>query len=132
MKIIQIVLACVAVFFGLLTMIAGISVIMGLSPGYIVFRPLLIYNTIMGVVYVAAGIAIWNNSKHGVNSAAFIFFLNLVVLAVIYFFYLKGSLIAVDSLRAMSLRTIVWLALFGGLVWLNHKNKHCNIKSGCM
>jgi len=50
------------------------------------------------------------------------------VLAAIYFLYTEGNLIAVDSLRAMSLRTVVWLALFAGLVWLSIRNKLSGFK----
>ena len=123
MKITQSVLALVATLFGLATIFAGTRVLLGSDPGYIVFRPLLIYNTAMGIVYVAAGILIWRNFKQGMYVAAAIFFLNLVVLAAIYFLYTEGSSIAVDSLRAMSLRTAVWLVLFAGLWWLNRSNK---------
>lgn len=120
MKITQSLLALVAVLFGLLTMFAGSRVLLGSDPGYIVFRPLLIYNSIMGGVYVMAGIIAWRNIKPGTFMAATIFVLNLVVLAVIYFLYSKGTAIAVDSIRAMSLRTVVWLALFAGLGWLRY------------
>ncbi|PCI66823.1 MAG: hypothetical protein COB26_10815 [Piscirickettsiaceae bacterium] len=128
MKIAQSVLSLVATLFGLATIFAGTSVLLGSDPGYIVFRPLLIYNTAMGIVYVAAGIIIWRNFKQGMYVAAVIFFLNLVVLAAIYFLYTEGNLIAVDSLRAMSLRTVVWLALFAGLVRLSSRNKLSGFK----
>jgi len=128
MKITQSVLALVATLFGLATIFAGARVLLGSDPGYIVFRPLLIYNTAMGIVYVAAGIIIWRNFKQGMYVAAAIFILNLVVLAAIYFLYTEGSSIAVDSLRAMSLRTVVWLALFAGLVWLSSRNKPFGFK----
>ncbi len=128
MKIIQRVLALVAVFFGLATVFAGTRVLLGSDPGYVVFRPLLIYNTAMGIVYVAAGIISWRGLKQGMYVAATIFVLNLVVLAAIYFLYTEGNSIAVDSLRAMSLRTVVWLALFVGLGWLSRRNKLCAAK----
>ena len=123
MKLIQNLLAFVAVLFGLVTIFVGARVLLGLDPGYIVFRPLLIYNTLMGIVYVAAGVTAWRNIKQGKNLAAAVFVLNFVVLTAIYFLYTEGSSIAVESLRAMSLRTIVWLALFAGLGWLSRKNK---------
>lgn len=123
MKIIQIVLVLAAALFGLATIIAGTRVLLGSDPGYIVFRPLLIYNTAMGIVYVAAGTIAWRSLKHGMYVAAGIFVLNLFVLAAIYFLYTEGSSIAVDSLRAMSLRTVVWLVLFSGLWWLCRRNK---------
>ena len=40
--------------FGFITVFAGSSVLLGVDPGYIVFRPLVIYNSVMGIVYIAA------------------------------------------------------------------------------
>ena len=124
MKITQNILVTVAVLFGLLTIFAGTRVLLGSDPGYIVFRPLLIYNTTMGIVYVAAGIIAWRNIKQGMYVAAAIFVLNLIVLTAIFFLYREGSSIAVDSLRAMSLRTVVWFALFSGFWWLCRSKKN--------
>ncbi len=123
MKITRSVLTLVAVLFGLVTIFAGTRVLFGSDPGYIVFRPLLIYNTIMGIIYIIAAIIAWSNFKQGMYVAAAIFLLNLVVLISIYFLYTEGSPIAVESLRAMSLRTIVWLALFSGFGLLYYKEK---------
>ncbi len=128
MKIIQSVLVLVAALFGLVTIIAGTRVLLGSDPGYIVFQPLLIYNTVMGVVYLAAGIIARRNLKQGMYVAAGIFILNLFVLAAIYFLYTKGSTIAIDSLRAMTLRTVVWFVLFAGLWWLNNRKKSYGVK----
>lgn len=123
MKLIRNILVIVAVLFGLVTIFAGTRVFLGSDPGYIVFRPLLIYNTVMGMVYVAAGIIAWRNIEQGMVVAAAIFVLNLIVLTVIFFLYTKGHSIAVDSLRAMSLRTGVWFALYAGFWWLCRSNK---------
>ena len=123
MKITQNALATVAVLFGLVTIFAGTRVLLGSDPGYIVYRPLLIYNAVMGIVYVSAGIIALRNVKQGMYVAAVIFALNLVVLSAIYYLYTEGSAIAIDSLRAMTLRTVVWLALFAGFGWLSYRNK---------
>ena len=123
MKIIQNSLATVAVLFGLVTIFAGTRVLLGSNPGYLVFRPLLIYNAAMGIVYVAAGIIAWRNIKQGMTVAAAIFVLNLIVLTAIFYLYTQGNSVAVDSLRAMSLRTAVWLALFSGFWWLCRSNR---------
>lgn len=123
MKIIKIILVLVAALFGLATIFAGTRVLLGSDPGYIIFRPLLIYNTVMGIVYLAAAIIAWRNLKQGMYMAAAIFVLNLIVLVAIYFLYTKGNSVAIDSLRAMSLRTTVWLVVFVGLGWLSHRKK---------
>ena len=128
MKITRNILVAVAVLFGLLTIFAGTRVLLGSNPGYIVFRPLLIFNVVMGIVYVAAGIIAWRNIKQGMYVAATIFVLNLIVLTAIFFLYTEGNSIAVDSLRAMSLRTVVWFVLFAGFWWLYRGNKFDGFK----
>ena len=128
MKITQNILVSVAILFGLLTIFAGTRVLLGSDPGYIVFRPLLIFNAAMGIVYVAAGIIAWRNIKQGMYVAAAIFVLNLIVLTAIFFLYIEGNSIAVDSLRAMSLRTVVWFVLFAGFWWLCRSNKFDGLK----
>lgn len=107
-------LAFVAIIFGIATLFAGGSVLLGSDPGYVVFRPLLIYNTLMGGAYFAGGVALWCNAKVGRAAAATIFLLNLFVLVGIFIVNRSGGAVAVDSLRAMSFRTVVWLALFLG------------------
>ena len=122
MKIIQGVLALAASLFGLATIIAGARVLTGTDPGYIVFRPLLIYNTAMGIAYVAAGVIAWRNLDRGKYAAATIFVLNLLVLGATGYLYAVGSAVAIDSLHAMIFRTVAWLALFLGMVWMSHRN----------
>lgn len=101
----------VAVLFGLATLVAGSRVLLGTDPGYVVYRPLLVYNTIMGVAYLAAGVAIWRGLRGGVYPAATIFVLNLSVLVGVTILRSRGGAIAEDSLRAMTLRTLVWLVI---------------------
>jgi len=122
MKIIHNIFVTIAILFGLVTIVAGTRVLLGTNPGYIVFFPLLIYNAIMGIVYVVAGITVWRNIKQGMQMAAAIFLLNTLVLTIIFLMYKQGFAIAVDSLRAMSLRTFIWFVLFAGFWWLYRNN----------
>jgi hypothetical protein len=111
----------VASAFGVATVIAGGRVLAGADPGYVVFRPLLIFNTAMGVAYLAAGIITWRSLERGRVAAAAVFFLNLVVLGAIGYLYAAGGAVAVESIRAMAFRAGVWLVLFLGLAWLNRQ-----------
>lgn len=111
-----------ASLFGVVTVIAGTRVLAGSDPGYIVFRPLLLYNTLMGIGYVAAGIVTWRNIERGKHAAAAIFLLNWLVLGTIGCLYAAGGAVAIESLRAMIFRTAVWLVLFLGLVWMSRRN----------
>ena len=113
--------ALVAALFGLVTIMAGTRVLLGLDPGYVVFRPLLVYNTAMGAAYLAAGFIAWRSPERGRHAAAAIFVLNLLVLGAIAYLYAAGGGVAVESVRAMSLRTVVWLGLFLGLAWVSRR-----------
>lgn len=121
-RLLQNILALVAILFGLVTVFAGARVLLGADPGYVVFGPLLIYNTIMGFSYIAAGVMAWRSLVRGRQAAAAIFVLNLLVLAAIGTLYATGGAVAVESVRAMTLRSVVWLALFIGLAWLGRKH----------
>lgn len=117
-RIVQILAAAVAALFGVATLFAGGRVLLGSDPGYEVFRPLLLYNTVMGAAYLAAGIIVWRSVEAGRYAAGAIFLLNLLVLSGILVVYRSGGAVAVESLRAMTLRTAVWLVLFLAVSWL--------------
>ncbi len=114
----RILMAAVGIGFGLMTLVAGTRVLGGADPGYVVFRPLLLFNTAMGVAYVAAGIAMLRSLVQGKRAAGAIFALNLVALATIAAVFASGSAVAGASLGAMTLRTLVWFALFAGMARL--------------
>lgn len=122
LKISQKALALLAVLFGTITIFAGGRVLAGTSPGYVVFLPLLIYNTLMGFAYVGVGTVVWRNLNLGRNGAFVVFVLNLIVLAAIGIALAAGEAVAKDSLGAMTLRTVVWLGIFSGLWWLGRRN----------
>jgi hypothetical protein len=121
-NIIQKILALVAVLFGLLTTIVGFRVLTGSDLGYIVFRPLLIYNTAMGTAYVSAGVIAWRNVAQGKHAAATIFVLNLLVLGLISYLHVGVSVVAIESVRAMIFRTVAWFVLFLGMVLVSRRN----------
>lgn len=117
-------LALVAIVFGLVTIFAGGRVLLGADPGYIVFRPLLVYNTGMGLAYIAAGVAAWLSPVRARQAAATIFALNLLVLVAIAALHAPGDSVAIESVRAMTLRTVVWLALFVAFAWLGRRSRN--------
>lgn len=116
--VVRFVVSTVAVLFGIATLAAGGRVLLGADPGYVVFLPLLAYNTVMGVAYIAAGVAVWRNPSAGKSAAAGILALNVLVLGATLIASRSGATIANDSVRAMILRTVVWLALFVGAHWI--------------
>ena len=76
----------------------------------------------MGTAYVAAGVLAWRSFDRGKYAAGAIFVLNFLVLVAVGYLYSAGSAMAIDSLRAMILRTIVWLVLFLGLAWVSYRS----------
>jgi hypothetical protein len=102
--------ALAAGVFGLVTIVAGTRVLTGADPGYVVFRPLLVFNTVMGFVYVLAAVQIWRDARRGCVWARGVALVNLAVLLVIAVLYVAGWSIAVDSLAAMTVRTLTWVA----------------------
>ena len=128
-RIVQRSLAFVAIAFGLLTLVAGGRVLAGHDPGYVVYRPLLFFNTAMGVAYVVAGFLMIRKPRQGKLAAAAIFLLNVFVFAFIGYLYANSDVVAIDSIRAMTLRTGVWLALFLGMARLMVRQHSISRKS---
>lgn len=116
-KWLQILIAAAAIVFGLLTVFAGSRVLFGISdPDYIVFLPLLIFNTLMGFIYVVTGFIILRSAQKGKVASKVIFMLNLLVLGIILLLYfLSSDQVAIDSIKAMSFRTTFWLAIYWSL-----------------
>ncbi len=107
----------VGVLFGVASLAAGGSVLAGRDPGYLVSRPLVWFNTAMGLVYVLVGVVAWRRMPTAWKGAALIAGINGLVLGAVAFQYRSGGLVAVDSVRAMILRSAVWLLLAFVLAW---------------
>ena len=108
----QYLVAILAVLFGALTIFAGGRVLAGSDPGYVVFQPLLMYNTLMGFVYVVTGLTIWRKIQTGKKAAGIVFGLNTIVLIGIVILYQIGEGVAVDNLKAMAFRTVAWMGFY--------------------
>jgi len=117
-------LSLIGIIFGLVTIISGGSVLLGSNPGYVVFFPLVVFNTVMGFAYVVSGGIAWRNPVRGKTMAGFIFLLNVGVLIAITYLYFGGSAIAHQSLGAMSFRSIVWFIIYLGLARSVNKQSH--------
>ncbi len=101
------------IVFGALTVVAATSVLLGLrGAGYPVFRPLLIFNTVMGPFYVLAGALILARRRAGRRSAGLIGLINLGVLAAVV---AVPGVVARQSVAAMTVRTTVWLVIYAAL-----------------
>lgn len=117
LQVIHRVLALMGGLFGIVTIIAGTRVLAGSDPGHVVYLPLLIFNVVMGITYVCAGIVAWYSLDRGRYAAGLILVLNFLVLLSITLLHQKGGEVAVESVRAMTFRTVFWLVIFAGLWW---------------
>ncbi len=108
--------ALVAALFGVLTVVSGARVLLGADPGYVVFAPLLYFNTAMGVVYIAVGWLAWRGQRSAMIGAGAVAGLNSLALMVIAMVAGTGGAIAPTSLGAMTFRVVVWLVLLALLV----------------
>lgn len=118
------ILSILAILFGVITIFVGARVLLNSSdPGYIVFKPLLIFNTLMGFMYIWAGGVIWKNTFKGKYAAKWLVTLNLIVLiAITIIFILAENIVAIDSLFAMIFRAAIWIIILFGLFFTNNKS----------
>lgn len=111
--------AIIATAFGLITIwVGGMTLFSSSDPGYVIFLPLLIFNTVMGFVYTGAGILIWRQHPKVLQMSKIVFALNTLVLVLITLLYWMNFDVAFDSLKAMTLRTAVWLIIWWSLLWI--------------
>jgi apolipoprotein N-acyltransferase len=111
--------AVIGIVFGLATIVAGGTVLLGRDPGYLVYRPLLVFNTAMGIVYLYAAVAAWRRQPAGRATAGWITTVNAAVLLwIVYLHQTTRDVVANDSVRAMTLRTVVWAVLYAVLAWV--------------
>jgi hypothetical protein len=104
--------AVVAALFGVATLVAGGRLLLGLGEaGYEVVRPVLLFNTGMGVLYLAAAALILRDVERGRLLAGGIAAVNVVVLLAVVVRRATGGPVADETLAAMALRAGVWIAI---------------------
>lgn len=104
--------ATVAVIFSILTIVEGSKVLFGITQqDYIVFTPLLIYNVIMSLLGLFTGALIWVNHKKILTFTSILTVLHLCVLVVVAIILISDGPVAMHSVKAMTIRSAVWLAI---------------------
>jgi len=104
--------AVVAVLFSPLTIVEGSQVLLGITKQeYIVFTPLLIYNVAMAIVGLFVGVLIWFNHKKALMLTSIVTVLHLIVLIAIAVIFISDGPVAMHSVHAMTIRSVVWLAI---------------------
>jgi hypothetical protein len=111
-----------AFILGALAIFAGGQVLLGRDPGYYVIPWLVLYNYTIGILTVFnTAIFIWNKSRIALPAAIGTFGLHALVMLVLQTAY--RSVVAPDSVRAMTLRLVVWAIILGAMLYQQRKNQ---------
>ena len=112
--------AVLAAIIGLMAVFAGGRVLLGNLPDYYVITWLPVYNFLLGTISVSiTAIIIWKNLRFAISAAIVTFSLHGVVMLVLQTAY--RSVVAIDSIQAMSVRLVVW-ALILVLLGIQQRN----------
>ncbi len=104
--------AIVAFILGLLSIVEWGSVLLGLTTKpYTVLPWLVWYNVVLGFVSVAAGVGLWMKRTWGLSFAVTIVSLNFLVLVILVILYSFRQPVALHSIAAMLVRSLVWAGI---------------------
>jgi hypothetical protein len=104
--------AAIGLLFGVLSVVAGGRVLSDIDrPDYVVLHWLVLYNVAAGFVGAVAGIGLWLLRSWAVDLARTLAGFHGAVLVVLIARFATGAPVAVDSLLAMLLRTLVWVSI---------------------
>ncbi len=108
-----------AFIIGVMAIFAGGQALLGKDPGYYVINWLLLYNYTIGILTVfVTAILIWSNGRLALPAAIGTFSLHALVMIVLQTAY--HSVVAPDSVRAMTIRLVAW-AIILGLIFLQRR-----------
>ena len=114
--------AVLAFIIGAMAVFAGAQVLLGNDPGYYVINWLPIYNYTAGVLTVfITAILIWRGGKLGWFAA--ITTISLHTLVMITLQTVHRDVVAMDSIRAMTLRMIAWVIILVLMFAQSQKDK---------
>jgi len=99
--------AVLAFIIGAMAVFAGAQVLLGNDPGYYVINWVPVYNYTAGILTVfITAILIWRGSKLAWFAAITTFSLHTLVMILLQ--TVHRDVVAVDSIRAMTIRMIAW------------------------
>ncbi|MBD1259704.1 hypothetical protein HZY62_03830 [Maribacter polysiphoniae] len=110
MKTTQIIALVLAGAIGTMSVLSGTSVLLGLHKvDYTVLNGLVVYNIVVGALSVITAYLIWKDFLLSKKLISVILCFHALVLAYLYFFI---DTVAMESIKAMVFRVIVWLLIF--------------------
>lgn len=105
-----------AFVIGGMAFFAGIQVLLGNDPGYYVINWLPVYNYTVGILTLfITAILIWVGHRLALPAAIATFSLHAAVMVILQTVY--RDVVAPDSVRAMTIRLIVWAVILGLMVY---------------
>lgn len=121
-RILSKIAAVLAFIIGAMAIFAGGQVLLGKDPGYYVIGWLLVYNFAAGVLTAAVtAVLIWRASKYARPAAVITLAAHALVMVILQTAY--RGVVAVDSIRAMTIRIVVWLVILGLMLVQRRKDK---------
>ncbi|WP_157941240.1 MULTISPECIES: hypothetical protein [Arenibacter] len=126
MKITLIIATILAILIGVLSIISGSMVLLGIrSVDYTVLTWLVVYNVTLGVISIMVAYQMGKQHRKSKTMIMSILILHSLVLGYLYFF---NESVAVESIKAMSFRVSIWVAILLLTLVKNPKRVHNNIK----
>ena len=114
--------AVLAFIIGAMAVFAGAQVLLGNDPGYYVINWVPIYNYTAGILTIfITAILIWRASKLAWLAAITTFSLHTLVMIILQTVY--RDVVAVDSIRAMTIRMIAWAIILVLMFAQSQKDK---------
>lgn len=111
-----------AFIIGGMAIFAGAQVLLGKDPGYYVINWLPVYNYTAGILTVLIiAILIWVNNRFALAAAIGMFSLHSLVMLILQTAY--SSVVAPDSIRAMTIRLAVWIIILTLMLVQSRKGK---------
>ncbi|MBK9092126.1 MAG: hypothetical protein IPM84_04995 [Anaerolineae bacterium] len=102
--------SALAFLIGVMAIFAGGQVLLGKDPGYHVINWLVLYNYTIGILTVfTTAVLIWTQHKYALPAAIGTLGVHALVMLIIQTAY--RGVVASDSLRAMTIRIVVWLII---------------------
>jgi fucose 4-O-acetylase-like acetyltransferase len=109
MNIFNKIAAVLALFLGLMSVLAGSMVLLGIdTKEYNILTWLVSYNVIFGVISIFAAYLIWRENKKSKYLNLFILAMHFMVFFILRFF---SSNVASESIKAMVFRTSIWVLI---------------------
>lgn len=114
--------AVLALIIGGMAVFAGVKVLLGIDPGYYVINWVPVYNYTAGILTVfITAILIWRGSKLAGVAAITTFSLHTLVMILLQ--TVHRDVVAVDSIRAMTIRMIAWAIILVLMFAQSQKDK---------